>query len=96
MLSSRLLPTIDNRTIITDQFPFDRRKEWSNSVEEITLQVPSLNPFFAIFIGLCSCYCQAVKRKLHGAGARLGQFGKTLKIRVKINPEFHLASCDYI
>ena len=36
----------------------------SNSVEEITLQVPSLDPRFAmIFIDLCSCTCdfQAVK-----------------------------------
>ena len=30
-------------------------------MEEITLQVPSLNPCFAIFIDLCSCYCRAVE-----------------------------------
>ena len=34
----------------------------SNSVEEITLQVPSLDPRFAIFIDLCSCdHFQAVE-----------------------------------
>ena len=34
----------------------------SNSVEEITLQVPFLDPRFAmIFIDLCSCDFQAVK-----------------------------------
>ena len=31
----------------------------SNSVEEIPLQVRSLDPPFAIFIGLCSCDFQA-------------------------------------
>ena len=30
-----------------------------NSVEEITLQVPSLDPPFASFIDLCSCDFQA-------------------------------------
>ena len=30
-------------------------------MEEITLQVPSLDPRFAIFIDLCSCYCQALE-----------------------------------
>ena len=30
-------------------------------MEEITLQVPSLDPPFAIFIDLCSCF-QAVER----------------------------------
>ena len=34
----------------------------SNSVEEITLQAPSMDPRFAmIFIDLCSCDFQAVK-----------------------------------
>ena len=34
----------------------------SNSVEEITLQVPTLDPRFAmIFIDVCSCDFQAVK-----------------------------------
>ena len=33
----------------------------SNSVEEITPQVPSLNPPFAIFIDLCTCDFQAVE-----------------------------------
>ena len=32
-------------------------------VEDITLQVPSLDPLFAIFIDLCSCDF----RKLHSA-----------------------------
>ena len=31
----------------------------SNSVEEITLKVSSLDPRFAIFIDLCSCDFQA-------------------------------------
>ena len=33
----------------------------SNSVEEITLEVSSLGPRFAIFIDLCSCDFQAVE-----------------------------------
>ena len=33
----------------------------SNSVEETTLQVPSLDPRFAIFIDLQSCDLQAVE-----------------------------------
>ena len=37
-------------------------------MEEITLQVPSLDPRFAIFIDLCSCDFQAVEIKLHSAG----------------------------
>ena len=31
------------------------------TVEEITLQVPSLDPLFAIFIDLCSCDFQVVE-----------------------------------
>ena len=33
----------------------------SNSVEQITLQIPSLDPPFALFIDLCSCDFQAVE-----------------------------------
>ena len=44
----------------------------SNSVEEITLRVPSLDPRFAIFIDLCSCDFQASGRKLHSAAT--GEF----------------------
>ena len=36
-------------------------KSKSNSVEEITLQVPSLDPRFAIFIDLCSSDFQVVE-----------------------------------
>ena len=48
-----MLLTKDNRA---RKCPFDGRKEQ----EEITPQVPSLDPSFAIFIDLCSCDFQAV------------------------------------
>ena len=37
------------------------RRSRSNLVEEITVQVPSLDPRFAVFIDLCSCDFQAVE-----------------------------------
>ena len=48
--SLRLLTTNDNRTIISAFLMAVRSR--SNSVEETTLQVPSLDPRFAIFIDL--------------------------------------------
>ena len=43
-----------------DGVPLMGGKSRSNSVEEITPQVPSLDSPFAIFIDLCSCDFQAV------------------------------------
>ena len=40
-------------------------------MEEITFQVPSLDPPFAICIVLCSCDFNAVGSWLHGAGKQL-------------------------
>ena len=47
------------RTIIT--VPFDGRKEQVKFSRRNTLQVPSLDPRFAIFIDLCSSYFQVVE-----------------------------------
>ena len=53
------LPTNGNRTIITMPFWWKEGRSRWNSVEEIILQVPSLDPRFSILIDLCSCDFQA-------------------------------------